>query len=229
MNPPYPSKKGPVLIVDDEPHMLNLLRRMIRDEFDFFEADRAEQAEAILRQHPVKVMLCDHFMPGETGLDLAARLRAHNPAVKCILLTGTSDPEVLLQAINESRIHHYLTKPASHEEVLNALREAVEAYDREQTAEETESTAQPEATRLPYWLYRLNTLADALLHSGGSIFSYVMMLILIAGVLALLLGGGILILLYFMKSFAGIDLAPEIHIDSSAMDPSRFNPNDFKR
>jgi response regulator RpfG family c-di-GMP phosphodiesterase len=98
-------------------------------EFDVIQARGGEAALLLLEQHDVSAVVADQRMPGMTGTELlvhAARLR---PDATRVLLTGYSDLDAVVRAINEGGVYHYATKPWDPDELVALLRRAVERHD----------------------------------------------------------------------------------------------------
>jgi len=107
------SSKGPpaVLLVDDNPHDLELMRRALEPGgYCIFSADSARTAFEILSAHPVNIIISDHNMPAMTGVQFLASARKLYPNSIRIVLSGTGDAGTVTDAINEAGIHKYLSK-----------------------------------------------------------------------------------------------------------------------
>ena len=118
-----------VLLVDDEPLVLEGLRRSIYTEFV---ADLAEGPEAGLaklrKDGPYPVVVSDMRMPSMDGAEFLATVRALSPDSIRVMLTGHSDMEAAARAVNEGMIFRFLTKPVTTRKLLVTLRECVVQY-----------------------------------------------------------------------------------------------------
>jgi len=123
--------KPAVLLVDDEPMILESLGLLLGDEFEVFTATSAAAARVTLAQHPVDVVVSDQRMPGESGVSFLAWLRAAYPDTVRILLTGYADSTAMLGAINDAAVWHFANKPWNNTELRNLLRRATESRRRE--------------------------------------------------------------------------------------------------
>lgn len=115
---------GTVLIVDDEPPMRELLRRWLQPmDYIVIEADSADAALEMMRQHPTGVVLCDIAMPGNGGDWLIQQMLTAFPAVAVVLATAEDSlpPRISLQP----NVVGYLVKPFSRSLVLSAVHEAL--------------------------------------------------------------------------------------------------------
>lgn len=111
-----------VLVVDDDPHVLELLRAQLEGEFEVLTAETAEQAREILAHRSVDMVLTDLQLPGEPGLSLLDWLRRTMPRISRLLLTGTARLEDAIDAINQAQVHRLILKPWRREDLVQALR-----------------------------------------------------------------------------------------------------------
>ena len=118
----------PILLVDDEIENLQAFMLNFRDQFTVDTADSGDAALAKLREREFAVIVSDYRMPGMTGVDLLERTVAHYPHLIRIILTGYTDNESLISAINQGRIYHYITKPWKPEEIEIMLKRAIERF-----------------------------------------------------------------------------------------------------
>ncbi|MBV4456878.1 response regulator [Pseudomonas sp. COR58] len=124
---PTPENRPQVLLVDDEEPILNSLRRLLRGQpYDVLLANSGARALEILAQQPVDLVMSDARMPNMDGATLLARIHEAYPSTVRIMLTGYADPSAIIKAINEGRIHRYISKPWNDEEMLLTLRQALE-------------------------------------------------------------------------------------------------------
>jgi two-component system probable response regulator PhcQ len=115
-----------VLLVDDEPEILEGLRRTLRREpYRLVTAQSADEAMRVIESESIDVIVSDIDMPGTNGLDLIARIRRDHPMIVRLLLTGDASLEAALQAINQGEVHRFLTKPWDSAELRRTLGEAI--------------------------------------------------------------------------------------------------------
>lgn len=115
-----------VLFVDDEPRVLDGLRRMLfplRREWKQLFADSGEQALWILEEQPVDVIVSDMRMSGMDGAALLREVRARHPEVIRFILTGQTDDEAVYQIVGDA--HQFLVKPCPAETLKNAIARAL--------------------------------------------------------------------------------------------------------
>ena len=112
--------KPAILTIDDDPDVSRAVERDLRQHYGAdYRVLRAESGQAALgllerlaaRNEPVALFLVDQRMPEMTGVEFLERAAAAAPAAKRVLLTAYADTDVAIRAINQVRIHYYLTKP----------------------------------------------------------------------------------------------------------------------
>lgn len=114
-----------ILLVDDEPNILNALSRLFRrDGYRIFTATNAHDAFEILAGNNVHVVISDQRMPEMSGTQFLARVKSIYPDTVRIVLSGYSDVKSVTEAINEGAIYRFETKPWNDEELRNYVRKA---------------------------------------------------------------------------------------------------------
>ena len=122
------AKLPKILYIDDEEWNLTAFKFMFRDEFDVQTALNTRAAEALLEQHPdIDIVISDQRMPEETGVQFFDRLRTRLSTTERIILTGHSDIDAVIAAINQAGVYFYLRKPWQEGEVRLVLRNALES------------------------------------------------------------------------------------------------------
>lgn len=120
---------GRVLLVDDEPYVLEGLRRQLRGGFDATIAVGGEAAlEQLEREPAFDVIVSDMRMPGMDGATLLGKARERAPDTVRMLLTGQTDMDSAIAAINTGQIFRFLTKPCDPKTMLEALTAAVQQH-----------------------------------------------------------------------------------------------------
>ncbi|WP_332847705.1 response regulator [Massilia sp. S19_KUP03_FR1] len=114
-----------LLLVDDEPNILHALKRLLRrDQYEIFTANDGAAGLAILAQHPVDVILSDQRMPGMLGADFLRKAKLQYPGTIRIMLSGYTELQSVTDAVNESAIYKFLTKPWDDEQLRGHIAEA---------------------------------------------------------------------------------------------------------
>jgi len=122
-------KKYDVLVVDDEPANLQKLRRTLHGEFTVLEASGGEEALQILNKQPVAAIITDQRMPGLSGVELLRRAIEVCPDSVRIILTGYTEVEDLMDAINQGHVHRYITKPWEPFALKEAVKRELESWE----------------------------------------------------------------------------------------------------
>jgi class 3 adenylate cyclase len=117
-----------VLIVDDEPRVLDSLEALLALEHRVLRAEGGAEALRILREEPVAVIISDQRMPGMLGTELLAQSLSVAPDAARILLTAFTDAEALMESINAANVYHFVLKPWNPRELAHTVRRGVERY-----------------------------------------------------------------------------------------------------
>lgn len=111
-----------ILFVDDDASVLEGYRRILHREFAVTTASGGEQGLAMIRVGgPFAVVISDMRMPGMNGAEFLAKVRVKAPDTVRMLLTGYSDLEAAIQAVNEGSIFRYLSKPCGKDVIVKAI------------------------------------------------------------------------------------------------------------
>lgn len=124
-------EKRTVLFVDDEENILKSLKRGLLDEpYETLFAQGGKEALEILKQKEVHVLVTDMRMPEMDGLELLKIVKAEYPYIIRMVLSGHTDMDTTLAAINEGEIFRFIAKPWELEgELKTAIRQAMEFYN----------------------------------------------------------------------------------------------------
>lgn len=127
-----------IVCVDDEREVLD---SVLQDLSDFEEHFIIEGAESVLEakeiiheqqneQIPLALILCDHIMPGETGVSFLIELSQDKTAHKSrkILLTGQADHEDTIEAVNHSCLDFFISKPWRGDELREVIKQQLTTY-----------------------------------------------------------------------------------------------------
>lgn len=122
--PPLFGDTSSLLIVDDDPRIVDVLANMLEPEgYDCTRAGDAEEAMSRLAERDFAVALVDVLMPGDSGLELVDRALDLYPFLAVVMVTGVDDPAIAELAL-QSGAYGYLMKPFTHNEVLVAVSNA---------------------------------------------------------------------------------------------------------
>lgn len=117
-----------VLYVDDEQNNLIAFKAAFRRDFKVFTAESADKARPIVKENELDVIITDQRMPKETGVEFLVSILDDYPDPIRILLTGYSDIEAVIDAINKGQIYRYITKPWNEEDLRNTIVNAAEVH-----------------------------------------------------------------------------------------------------
>jgi len=118
-----------ILIVDDEPGILESLELTLGSEYRVFTAETGERGLEILEREDIALVIADQVMPGMTGVEFLEKVLERNPRAVRMMLTGYADMTSLVRAINEGRIYRYVPKPWEPDHLRIDVRRALEAYE----------------------------------------------------------------------------------------------------
>ena len=117
-----------LLLVDDEPNILNALKRLLRREnYRVLTAASGAEALEILAMHSVQVIISDQRMPEMSGIELLSKVKSLYPQTVRIILSGYSEAGTVTDAINQGAVWKYLTKPWDDETLKEEVRKAFSA------------------------------------------------------------------------------------------------------
>jgi DNA-binding NtrC family response regulator len=125
--PRTPRAQPVVLLVDDEPALLESLAQELREAFQLYTASSAAEAEVMLAARTYDAIVSDHLMPGEQGLDFLVRVSQVMPSTKRIMVTGYANPELISRSVGLAGLSACLIKPVRAAEIIATVRKALEA------------------------------------------------------------------------------------------------------
>ena len=133
-------EKIKILYVDDEVNNLQAFKATFRREYHIFLAESASEARKVLEEETIEIIITDQRMPQETGVEfLESIITKHGDPMR-ILLTGYTDIQAVIDAINKGQVYHYLTKPWEEDYMRTVVKNAYEVFDlRKRNAQLTKS------------------------------------------------------------------------------------------
>jgi signal transduction histidine kinase len=120
-----------ILLADDEAPHRRAVERILRHEGDVVSVPSGADALSVLSCRPVSLLIADQRMPGMKGTELLARAARCHPRVVRVLLTAYADVPSLESAVNEGRIHSFLSKPWRAAQLRLTVRRCLEHFDAE--------------------------------------------------------------------------------------------------
>ena len=115
-----------LLFVDDEPRVLNAMRAVFKNGYDVTVAEGAAQALEQMKLRHFDVIVSDQRMPGMSGVEFLQLVRKLSPASVRILLTGYSDAEAVVAAVNDAEVDRFMKKPWDNATLKRMVGESVE-------------------------------------------------------------------------------------------------------
>ncbi|WP_421863711.1 EAL domain-containing protein [Motiliproteus sp.] len=143
LNAPKPEQQrateAGVLFLDDEPNILRAIKRELhREPYPCYLSQSAEEAFELLAEHPISVVVSDQRMPNLRGTEFLARVHKLYPHIIRIMLSGYTDSESVIEAINTGVVSQFLTKPWDGEILKRTLNDARRRYNLESENRNTE-------------------------------------------------------------------------------------------
>lgn len=122
-----------VLCIDDENHNLDALERLLRKKFQVVTSTSGPAALQELKNHNFSLIISDQKMPEMTGVEFFMEAKKLQPEAVRILLTGYTDLESVIEAINQGQIYRYITKPWDPEELHGIVAQAIDVFEMKGT------------------------------------------------------------------------------------------------
>lgn len=124
-----PEARPRILVVDDEEAILETMAFTFEDDYEVHTAQDPRRAlELLEKKGPFAVVLSDQRMPSMSGVDFVSEVWKRHPATVRMILTGFSDMEAIIQAINDGHVYAYITKPWEPDHLKQLMKQAVEHH-----------------------------------------------------------------------------------------------------
>lgn len=121
-----------ILLVDDEKDILSALVRTLRSEsYQVYTANSAEEALNVMQQQDIHVVVSDQRMPAMSGSELLSKISEQHPGTVNMMLSGYSDFDAAIDAINKGKIYKFISKPWDDINLKINIREAFELYKKQ--------------------------------------------------------------------------------------------------
>src|SRR5882672_8165146 len=117
-----------LLVVDDEPDLVQSVQDLLRFDYRVLGATRASEGLKMMQGERVHIVMSDQRMPEMTGVELLRRVRETNPETVRLLFTAYSDLSAVIDAINQGNVYRYISKPWEVEDLKATLRQACDFY-----------------------------------------------------------------------------------------------------
>ncbi|WP_316815394.1 response regulator [Pedobacter nyackensis] len=117
-----------ILYVDDEPHNLSAFKATYRRLYNVFTAESADEGRIILDKEEIHVIITDQRMPKTTGVEFLASILDKHPDPIRMILTGYTDIDAVIDAINKGQVYRYIQKPWMEADLKINIEKAYEIY-----------------------------------------------------------------------------------------------------
>ena len=135
-NDPVGRYKCSLLLVDDEPSILDTLKILLSSEYEVLTADCAETAQQHFASREIDIILTDQKMPRVSGVQLLEWVKANSPKTMRVMMTGFAELEETISAINRSQVFRFIMKPWQIDHLLESLRTAAKTFLLERSHEQ---------------------------------------------------------------------------------------------
>jgi len=122
----------PILYIDDEKDNLTVFQSAFRRDYKVHLAASGKEGLQIMKKEDIHLVITDQRMPEMTGIEFLEKIMPDYPDCIRMILTGFSDVEAIIQAINKGRVYRYITKPWNRDELKVTMDRALEAYNLKQ-------------------------------------------------------------------------------------------------
>lgn len=120
-----------ILYVDDEESNLRIFQTAFKRLYNITIAASAEDAITLMKDNDFHLIITDQKMPKITGVEFLAKILDDYPDPVRMILTGFSDAEAIIGAINTGKVYKYITKPWSKSELHQIIEEALAEFQKE--------------------------------------------------------------------------------------------------
>lgn len=127
------AKGHTIMVVDDEPLIVESMALMLEDEYEVIQADCGETALNLLRDdgvaRRVSMIISDQRMPGMSGVEFLRVAASCVPNAIRMIVSGHMDSQDILAAVNEAHVHLFMDKPVHYSEFLEIIRRGIALYE----------------------------------------------------------------------------------------------------
>jgi sigma-B regulation protein RsbU (phosphoserine phosphatase) len=118
-----------ILYIDDEEHNLTSFKSTFRRDYRVYVATSGKEGLEIMEQNKIQLVITDQRMPDMSGIEFLEKIVPLYPYCMRMILTGFSDMDAIIQAINKGNIYRYVSKPWNREELKMTIDGALEVYN----------------------------------------------------------------------------------------------------
>ena len=117
-----------LMIIDDEEEILNSLQELLKKKYKIIVCNNPLDAFEKFKVNRPHLVISDQRMPDLDGISLIEKIKSVEPSAMCILLTGYSDIDVVIQAVNKGLLYKYINKPWKNSELVELIDKAARKY-----------------------------------------------------------------------------------------------------
>jgi response regulator RpfG family c-di-GMP phosphodiesterase len=121
-------RKLTLMIVDDEEQILKMLARLFRSEFRVVTANGGQEGLKKFDEERPELVLSDQRMAGMTGIEMLKAIAEKEPGTVRILITGYSDIDAVIEAVNHKLLDRYITKPWNNDDLVEVVKQGAARY-----------------------------------------------------------------------------------------------------
>ena len=157
--------KFTILFVDDEKNNLISFKASFREFYTIYTANSGKEAIELINNKQINLILSDQRMPDMTGIELFEIVKQKYPDIIRMIITGYSNMQTVIDAINKGNIYHYISKPWKHDELKLIIDKALFQYklqkeNKELIKQKRELELNAERKQREYISSQLKTLKD---------------------------------------------------------------------
>ncbi|KWT84409.1 response regulator [Candidatus Magnetominusculus xianensis] len=150
--------KQAILCVDDEQDILDSLYDTFMDTYDVKTATNGVEALNIIQDNEIAVVISDQRMPIMTGAVLLQEINKIKPRCKKVLLTGYSDIDAAVDAINKGAVNKYIHKPWDEPELVETVEHLIKMYNADEFMNKMIEDSKKIKTKIDKWKYQSDLL-----------------------------------------------------------------------
>ncbi|MFT4924852.1 MAG: two-component system cell cycle response regulator [Phenylobacterium sp.] len=130
------SDKPIIMIIDDEVENVNVLRRLLENDYQVITSlsgtEALEHIDGMDNPQDIQLIVSDQRMPGVTGIEFFQKIISVMPDTIRIILTGYSDTQAIIDSVNKAKLYKFITKPFNPAELTLTIKRGIEAYQMQQ-------------------------------------------------------------------------------------------------
>jgi response regulator RpfG family c-di-GMP phosphodiesterase len=121
-------RKLTLMIVDDEEQILKMLARLFRGDYRVVTANGGQEGLKKFEEERPELILSDQRMAGMTGIEMLKAISEKEPGTVRLLITGYSDIDAVIEAVNHKLLDRYITKPWNNDDLVEVVKQGAARY-----------------------------------------------------------------------------------------------------